>query len=363
MDQFWENTDTQFNCTIRGNDQSFYIPMKRTDPVFLRMVVPWQYVQFNGGGLPNSGTNVNLSIVDETDSTTYFDYGGVSSNRFRLGYLNDGTNKHAEYQIFAPFRIKDENGDNYAYYYFDVVDGDVIELDDNGTVYTFIYGKTTPPEEFWEYKSGRFGIGLNVTTLGGVTLKKNNSVVSLTSIVTYLGTAGNHESFNCFRFKLSVNFVTYGSTINFYTKPYRILRQTEDTVFLAGQYPLSAFDCEGHKHETTNSSLWDGNRLAFRLHADVDTEPSRIQKKYNDRQFAYGMTKTEMVSLKSDPVPLWMERACENVICARDVMIDNVTVYNETEQIAENPDANGYEFRNIDVLLALSKCELTFVCS
>ncbi len=71
-----------------------------------------------------------------------------------------------------------------------------------------------------------------------------------------------------------------------------------------------------------------------------------------------------MVSLKSDPVPLWMERAAENVMCARDVMIDNVTVYNQdSENIAENPDVNGYEFRNIDVLLSLSKCELTFVCS
>lgn len=364
MNQFWENTATQFNCTIRGNDESFFIPMLRTDPVFLRLVVPWQLVQFNGGGLPNSGTNVALSIVDETDSTTYFDYSGVSSNRFRLGSLIDGTNKHAEYQILAPFRIQDENGDNYAYYYFDVVADDVVELDDNGTIYSFIYGKTLPPEVFWEYKSGRFGIGLNVTTLAGVTLKINNSVTSLTSIVTSLGTAGAHEDFNCFRFKLTVNFATYGQVIDFYTKPFKIVRCNDDTVFISGQYPTAAFDCEGHKHETSNSSLWDGNRVAFRLNADVDTEPSRIQKKYNDRQFAYSVTKTEMVSLKSDPVPLWMERAAENVMCARDVMIDNVTVYNQdSENIAENPDVNGYEFRNIDVLLSLSKCELTFVCS
>jgi hypothetical protein len=364
MNQFWENTATQFNCTIKGNDESFFIPMLRTDPVFLRLVVPWQLVQFNGGGLPNSGANVSLSIVDETDSTTYFDYSGVSSNRFRLGTINDGTNKHAEYQILAPFRVQDENGENYAYYYFDVVSGDVVELDDNGTIYSFIYGKTLPPEVFWEYKSGRFGIGLNVTTLAGVTLKKNNVTASLTSIVTSLGTAGAHENFNCFRFKLSVNFATYGQVVDFYTKPFKIVRCNEDTIYMSAQYPLSSFDCEGHKHESSNSNLWDANRLSFRLHADVDTEPSRIEKKFNDRQFTFGVTKIEYVSLKSDPIPLWMERAAENILCARDVMIDNVTVYNqEADTIAENPEINGFEFRNLNVLLQLSKCELTFVCS
>jgi hypothetical protein len=360
MNQLWELSDTDLaNCSLADNDKPFFIPIRRTDFLALRVIVPYQYVTQNGGGLP-SGANCTLSIVDETDSTTYVSYGATSTNRWLLGTYN--ASGHAEYQILAPMRLPNAAGQNFSVYYFDVVAGDIIELDDNGTVYYFIYGTQETPPPFVELKAGRLCIGLNTSTLGGVVYKKNNSVASLTSIASSLAT-GTHEGFGCFRVKFTANFSTLGVVKTWYSKPYKVPYCEDSYPMLTATFPAAMTDCEGHVHSSGNSSFWDAAKLFLRIPADLDREPARIKKTYNERQFCYKSEVTKQYRLLSEPIPEFFESAILNLLSARNFYVDNIEYFFEQENFVENPENPGYEFKNLNVPLLSSKCEKTFVCS
>lgn len=360
MNQLWETSETNiYNCGLSDNDKPYFIPIRRTDFIAMRLIVPYQYVTQNGTGLP-IGTSCTLSIVDETDSTTLVSYGSTSTNRWRLGTYNGSG--HAEYQILAPMRLPDETGANYSVYYFDVSSGDIISLDDNGTVYYFIYGTQATPSPIVELKSGRLCIGLNTTTLGGVSLTVNGSPGTLTSIASSLA-SGTHEDFSCFRIKFTANFATLGVNKAWYSKPFKIARCDDDSMLLECVYPASMIDCEGHLHETSNSNFWDGAKMWLRVGADLERDPDRIKKTYNDRQFCYKSEVQKQYRLLSEPIPDFMESAVGTLLAARNFYIDNTEYFFEQENFVENPENSGYEFKNLNISLLSSKCEKTFVCS
>ena len=166
----WEESSDSFNCSqICGVDAPFFMPLERTDLVSLRIQVPWQYVQNNGGGLPTNA-NVSMSIVDEIGTTTLANLATANLGQFILGTLNDGTNKIAQYEIYAPIPMAQEvTGLNFSHYYIDVTTGDRIRIvgGDGYNTCDFIFGVDTMPDTFYMVKSTRIAVPAAISTVNG----------------------------------------------------------------------------------------------------------------------------------------------------------------------------------------------------
>lgn len=366
MNNIWESSSDQFNCSLCGADEPFYMPLRRTDIVGMRVQVPYSYLVKNSGSMP-IGANVALSIVDEIGTTTYCDLSTANNGRFLLGFVNDTTNKKAQYQIWTPIPLKDENTIYYSQYYFTASSGQLVEITSgfNFDGVRFIYGVDPLPENVLELKPGVLVVSLYPNPFFGNfpsnVLTVNNVVVAFT-LLYGTRTACDHELYNCFRFKLVVTFTNSGETLTLYTKPYRIER-CDTSVRVKCVYPLNTYDMNDYNHTASwNISVINPNNLINRIPADVETESSKITKSYNQKCYNYRSETQRMYRIKSDPVPDWFAFEVENVLAGQSMTIDNVGYDVEGTEAFKNIDLNNSTFQNLDLLLSQCKTEKVFVC-
>ena len=360
MNNLWENSSEQANCLICNNDQPFIMPLQRTDLVALRFQIPYQNVISNGGGVP-LGANVSLLITDEVGNVIC-DLSTANNGKFILGVTNDASNYIAEYQIYAAVPFEDAIGVYYSQYYLDVAVGDVVfipALDVN-----FIYGVDELPSNLLEVKAGRIVRAGDPITIN-VTDNATINGAPATQLLLFTTTKNcDFENFICFRYQLRVNFVTWGNTISYYTKPFKIENCTE-SIRISSQYPSSTIDCNGYKHTSTFniSNIVESNRLLLRLPADIERENNQIRKSYNQRCYNFKAEITKKYRLKSDPMPEWMVDEVENLIMGQNFYVDNIPyLMDSAENIFLNSDINGQNYQNIDLPLSQCKCEKVFVC-
>lgn len=360
----WEQSTTQANCNLCASDDPFYIPITQFDMISLRLQIPYQYISLNSGSLP-IGTSVSMSIVDEAGTTMLCNYLNATNGRFILGYINNSTNKIAQYQIYAPLRLRNSGNAWWSQYYFTCSKGDHINITggmDGDNDCDFIYGYDDLPANFYEAKQGYIIIparppAANVANI----LKINNVVVTMTHLYTS-PVLCNAENYNCFRVKISVTFNTWGQTKDFYTKPFKRQR-CEESIRIDGTYPIDTTDCIGYSHQA--SGLGDAinpNNLFLRIPADIESTPSKVTKSYNDKCYNYKTTIQKAYRLKSDPVPLWFASEIENIVASQGFKVENVPYISESEQIFQESEVESSQYQNIDIPLLSCKCEKVFVC-
>lgn len=360
----WEQSNEQANCNLCASDSPFFMPIRGTDMISLRLQIPYQYVSLNGGGLP-IGANVSMALVDEIGTTTLCNYSDATNGQFLLSHINNATNKLAEYQIYAPFRLRDENNNWWSQYYFTAVKGDHINITggvngDNDC--DFIYGYDDLPPNFYEVQTGFIVIPartlpVNVTNI----LKKNNVVTTLLHLYTS-APACLPENYNCFRVKISVNFSSWGVVKEFYTKPFKRELCT-DSVRINGTYPIGLTDCIGYYHQgITLGGVIAPNNLFLRIPADIEGAPSKITKSYNDRCYNYKTILQKAYRLKSDPIPSWFASEIENIIASQGFEVNNIPYISESEQILEESEVDNSLYQNLNISLLSCKCEKVFVC-
>ena len=355
---FEDNNVTSANCNISTLDEPFYIPIKRNDPLYFRVQIPYQYVTLNGGGIPTGNILVKLVKVDGT--TLLCDYGDETTNKFKFGYTNDSTNRIAEYQFFTGIGMADEGFNNYSVYSIDVSANDIVQLTVGTTEYSFVYGIDEIPFPLWECDAGKIAIILNLTEYGSTTLLINGSSDTLASLIGVPTCA--HEDYQCFRIKVEIELVTYGETITFISKPYKIIRCDDPSVWLMGKYPSGQIDCAGHKHEASGNAFYK-NLLFLRIIGELDDFPSEIQKVYNERSYNYKSTIIKRKVLRGEPIPSFYQDAFETLMLAKETRVDGVQLYaKDVSAFTEKIDINGVSFQNINLPLQLSKCENIFVC-
>ena len=358
MTQLFEVSNISDFCNVGALDSEFYIPIDRKELQQLRLVIPYQYVTLNGGGLPISA--VDLSIVNNTGSSTLCNYGDPSTGNYMFSYINDSVNRIAEYKFFFGLGLADENGANCDIYGFNPVTNDVIEIDVNGTMYSFVYGVDEVPLPFIEYYTGSIAIMLNSTDYSNTTIKINNIVDSLTFPLSIPHCA--HENFDCFRFKIEVVFSNYGETKTFYSHAFKVPKCDEETIYLTGTYPDSAIDCGGHLHSGTGAFVFQ-NKHYLRIYGGIKKMPDEVGKEYNTRSRAYKSYITKKKNLKGEPVPLWFADALQTVLLGKNVRFDNEELYPDDDaSYLEDIEINGMTYQNINVNLRSSKCENIFVC-
>ena len=367
INNLWEESSAQANCNLCPADEPFFMPLERTDLVALRLQLPYQYVTANGGGLP-IGANVRLRIVDEIGTTTLCDLSTANLGRFLFGYVNDNTNKVAQYQIYSPIPMVVAGGnvltDPYTHYYVDVTAGNWVSITGTttGADADFIYGSDPLPAMLVEIKPGRIVIPVRLVTVG-FTVNVNGTPVVPTLLYT-TATGCNNEAFQCFRFRLTLTFTVSGVTRDFYTKPFRIFR-CADSVRVSAQYPSATTDPNGYLHQATwnIASIADPNRLLLRIPADIDREASRVVKSFNSKCFAYRTEVQKRYRLKSDPVPWWFAHEVENIAAGTGFAVDNVEYLNDTQDsVFQNSDIESSSYQNIDLPLQQCKSEKVFVC-
>jgi hypothetical protein len=358
MVQYWETSDITDNCLKGPLDEPYFIPIKRTDLIGLRLQIPYHLITLNGGGLP---TAVTMSIVDNIGTTTLCSYSG----KFKLGYLNDGGNRIAEYQILATLPLNDEVGGEYQFLTFDVVSGDVVELTYGGNTYSFCYGIDDVPYPLIEWSPGKICFGEEVNILAALSYKKNNTPVNILSSYLISGAAPScaHEDFDCFRFKVSVILATYGHTMTYYTKPFKVLRcDDEETLFIEGTYTSGSIDCAGQEHLSGGATM-SKNKLYTRIFGEITDMPSEVKAEYNARNYCYRSSLIKKYLLKGLPIPMWMVRAFETIVSAQVVKFNGIEYSkNDVNSYLENIDINGMTYQNINLPLQSSKCEIVFVC-
>lgn len=363
INNLWEESSEQANCNLCASDEPFFMPLKRTDILNLRVQIPYSYVQANGGSLP-IGTNVALSIVDEIGTTTLCNYSTANLGKFLLGYANNSTPKKAQYQIWCPIALRDESNLYWSQYYFTANVGQLVKITGGGGLdeVNFIYGYDNLPENVIELKSGvlvvscipTFANVTNLLTLDGVS-------TSLTLLYT-TALACSHESYQCFRFKLVASFTTSGETLTLYTKPFRIER-CNDSIRIKSTYPTNTYDINDYYHGGSwNVSVIDPNNLILRIPADVMKEANQVTKSYNDKCYNYRSELTKRFRMKSDPMPEWYALEAENIILGRGFTADNVGYNLEGSQIFQNSEVYSAKYENIDVPLSQCKNEKVFVC-
>lgn len=360
----WESSSSQFNCNLCASDEPFFMPLNRIDLVGLRLQIPYQYVTQNGGSLP-IGANVELSIVDEVGTTTLCSLSTANNGRFILGKVNDATNKVAQYQIYTPIPLRDGSNIVWTHYYFTATKGDHINITGDALAENecdFIYGYDSLPENFYEVAPGYIVVpGRTLTANTTNVLTKNGTTTSLTLLYT-TATACTHEQYQCFRFKLSVTYSTWGETKDFYTKPFRIERCTE-SLKIQGKYTSGMTDCVGYKHSASfNVGIIGENNLILRLPADIETAPNFVRNSYNDRCYKYKTEVQRAYRLKSDPMPSWLASEVENIIASQEFKVNNFQYISESELIFEESDVESSKYQNINLSLLSCKCEKVFVC-
>lgn len=360
----WEQSTTQANCDLCISDEPFFMPIRATDMISLRLQIPYQLVTLNGGSLP-IGANVSMALVNEAGTTVICDYSNATSGRFILGQVNNPTNKIAQYQIYAPLRIVDLNGNWWSHYYFTATKGDHINITggingDNDC--DFIYGYDDLPINFYEVAPGFIVVParppiVNVSNI----LKVNNTVVNMTHLYGAL-TACSLFNNQCFRVRITVNFATSGQVKEYYTKPFK-RELCEDSVRINGKYPLDLVDCVGYLHQgSISGGIINPNNLFLRIPADIEPTPSRVTKAYNDRCYNYKTTVQKAFRLKSDPVPMWFASEIENIVASQGFSVGNVPYISESEIIFEESEVESSKYQNINIPLLSCKCEKVFVC-
>jgi hypothetical protein len=361
MIHLWEQSDVSDFCSNGGdNDQPFYIPVKRTDLISLRFQLPYGLVDMNGGGLP-IGDKVSLSIVSGDTATTLCDYSNSTINKFNFGYINDSTNRIAEYQFLLGLGLADAIGDNREIYTFDVGEGDLVYLDFAGTIYVFKYGTDSIPAPLIEWKSGSVCLSMTALEVATASLTINGSPNLFDAIFSTPVCA--HEDFACFRFKLTVELVTYGTTQEYYTKPFRVVQCDEPTIFVESTYPSGVIDCSGQIHSSGGDAM-AANKLYMRIPAEIERVPSVFEKSYNSRSRSFKSSVTKKYLLKSLPIPQWYADAFETCMAAKTTKLDWVEYLQpDINSLFEtNNELNGHTYPNIYLYLQSSKCETVFVC-
>jgi len=367
INNLWEESSSQANCNLCPADEPFFMPLERTDLVALRLQLPYQYVTANGGGLPVN-TSVRLRIVDEVGTNTLCDLSTANAGRFLFGYVNDNTNKVAQYQIYSPIPMVYAGGtpvnDSYTHAYIDVTAGDWVQILNTNALpdMDFIYGSDPLPAGLTEIKPGRLVYPRAISAPFGV-VNVNGTPVAGTFLYG-ANTACNHENLACFRFRLTLTFTVSGVTRDFYTKPFRIFR-CADSVRVSAQYPLATTDPNGYLHSASwnIASIADPNRLLLRIPADIDREASRVVKSFNSKCFAYRTEVQKRYRLKSDPVPWWFAHEVENIAAGTGFAVDNVEYLNDTQDsVFQNSDIESSSYQNIDLPLQQCKSEKVFVC-
>jgi hypothetical protein len=162
-----------------------------------------------------------------------------------------------------------------------------------------------------------------------------------------------------------VTFATLGVTKHYYTKPYKVVRCDEPTIFCEAQYPLNVQDCEGQFHNGAGAvgASFHMNRLLMRIPGDIEQLPSEIEKSYNNRSRSFKSALTKRYQLRSTPIPQWFADSFEAVVAAKNVLFEGVEyLQNNGNTIFENPDTIGTTYQNINLSLQSSKCEKVFVC-
>lgn len=363
INNLWEQSNIQANCEICGVDEPFYMPVNRTDMLALRLVIPYHLVTANGGGLP-VGSNVRISIVDETDSVTLCDFGNLATGKLMWSRLNDSTTKHAEYQFYMPIGMANELNQVYSQKYVDVNDGQYLEISGSGTDADggFTYGVDQTPAIFQEIKAGRLvfpyitpGIGLSVT-IDGVVATLGNPYSVITSCP--------HENFDCWRVKVSVAFPSSGVTKYYYTKPFKVSRSCDDSLMIAGKYSVGVTDCNGYVHNgTMTPNVADVNRLFLRIPAMLSQTASRVKKTYNDKCFSVRGERQQSYRLNSEPVPSWFASEAENIMLGNEFLINNMELQlPDNDQIFQGVDIPGYTYQFLDVPLTSCKCLMLYGC-
>lgn len=364
MVQLWETSDISAGCEVGPLDQPFFIPVLRTDLIHLRLNIPYQIITLNGGGMP-IGSSVDLSIVSENGATTLCNYSTANLNKYRYGYINDSTNRIAEYQFNLALGLADEDGDNYEQYTFDIVSGEIVELYDFASgdlLYSFVYGVDDVPYPFIEWETGKICIGLSDTDYANFELQINGNTTGMSSMFTATSPTCANESGACFRFKVTIVFGSYG-TLSYYTKPYKVVTCEEETVFIQSTYPSTIIDCSDQEHQAGGNSIFK-NRLYSRIYGGIEKQPDEVRKSYNSRSFSYKSSRVQKFLFKSTPLPLWFADCIQTMLLGQSTKIDGVEYYqNDIESFFEtNNEIIGTTYQNIYLPLYSSKCEKVFVC-
>lgn len=359
MNNIFEDKPISFNCSIGGNDEPFFIPLDKYDPIFLRLQIPQVEILLNGGvGSLPSASKVQLYATDEV-GTNIYDY-QQTSNMYALGRIENSG--HSEYQFLFP----NFNTNFYKLNPSGLINvGDVIEYTTlNGEYYIFEYGVDRLPPRFYQITTNTDELMLvddNVPT-GSILVYVNQTLVPVIKLFSKV----SFSTINCFRFKIDVQFSESGHDLEFYTKPFKVMI-CEDTSLLEGIYPLNTIDCEKHIHQSafgcpTLVGSIIPNYLRFRVYGDVQSEPNKIKKTYNSKWYNSKSERIKKHTLKSEPMPEWYCNEIENLISAKDFRVNGTNyVLDNSETITENTDILT-TYKNINVPLSSSKCEIVFVC-
>ena len=363
MNNLWEQSNIQANCANCGVDEPFYMPVNRTDLMAVRFQVPYHLVSANGGGLP-VGANVRLSIVNEVGTTQLCDLGSASGGQFMWSRYNDATTKKAEYQFYFPVGMANELNQNYRHGYFDVNEGQYVQISgtNTGADGGFTYGVDETPAIFQEIRPGRLVFPYRLPGLS-VIVSLDGTSVGYTNVYP-TATTCPHESFNCWRLKLILTFSLSGVTQTYYTKPFRVTRECDDSVMLYGVASSLSTDCNGYVHNgTMTPAVADLNRLFLRIPAVLNQTASKVRKTYNDKCFSIRGERQQAYRLNSNPMPQWFVNEAEGVMLAKEFYVDNMELQlPDGDTLFQGVDIPGYVYQYLDVPLTSCKCLQIYNC-
>lgn len=361
MNNFWEQSNIQANCDLCGIDEPFFIPVGREDLINLRFIVPYHLVAANGGGLP-IGAGVTIDIVNEIGTTVLCAMGAANSSNFGFGYLNLPTPKVAQYQFYIPQPFKGPTGINIGWAYINVNAGQnvVITGANTGANSQFTFGVDPLPASFYQVTPTRLVFPYNGNILSIVATLDGASV----PVTLFLNRPTcNHENFQCFRVRLTINFASAGVTKVYYTKPMRVFK-CEETIRLSASYPSTAIDCNGYRHTATLvPNTFSATQLYLRIVGTLNKTANKVKKTYNNKCFSIKSERTPQYKLNTPPVPEWFASEVENILLAKETAYDNMPLLlSDTENVFNNQEVNGYTYQHIDLTLQSCKCEVIFSC-
>lgn len=366
MIPIWEQTDfispvLVDSCQRGVNDDEFYIPIERRDLINLRLDIPYPLITSNSGSLP-IGSNVNLSIVDLTGTTTLCNYGSPINpavGNYRFAYLNDGTRKIAQYSFLLGLGL--DNSAGKTFYALNVVYGDTVVINFAGVGYYWIHGVDQTPLPFIEHAAGRICFCATASEIAASLFIINLTIQ--TPIAIFGTPLCASENRACFRFKVTVNLSIFGLTLTFFSKPFRVVDCDLPTTFIQGYYPPSNSDCLGQVHNFSGN-VFDHGKLYMRIYSDLLEIPSTIEKVANQRSVVYRSSVIKNFQFRSLPIPQFYADMFECIALSKEMKIDGKPYQITAQSLFENNTENiGEVYQNINVNLQLSKCETVFVCN